>query len=163
MQVDLVKRWLSRMLVVLAASAIYLYGYPAATISYVVVYLLHIAIGIVLTILLIFYIARLLRNESLLTRLGWFLLFAGALLGIVLIKIGTPLRLKPWLYAHIALCVLGTFFLATSWLISKEWQGDGIIRRRLGFATLTLVTVGIAAGTWLALEVCRENSHPLPH
>src|SRR5258707_231896 len=165
MQVDLVKRWLSRMLVVLAASAIYLYGYPAATISYVVVDLLHIAIGIVLTILLIFDIARLLRSESLLTRLGWFWLFAGALLGIVLIKIGTPLRLKPWLYAHIALCVLGTFFLATSWLISKEGLGDGIIGRGLGFATLTLVTVGIAAGTWWTREVAWKNvnriSNPL--
>src|SRR5258708_18480325 len=123
MQVDLVKRWLSRMVVVLAASAIYLYGYPAATISYVVVDLLHIAIGIVLTILLIFYIARLLRNESLLTRLGWFLLFAGALLGIVLIKIGTPLRLKPWWYAHIALCGLRTFFFDPSLLLSHMYLG----------------------------------------
>jgi len=107
------------MLVPLAASAIYLYGYPSATISYFVVDLLHVAIGIFLTILLISYLARLFRNESLLTRLGWLLLAAGALLGIVLIKIGTPLRLRPWLYAHIALCVLSTLFLATSWSISK--------------------------------------------
>ena len=33
--------------------------------------LLHVAIGIVLTILLLFFAGRLLRNESLLTRLGW--------------------------------------------------------------------------------------------
>src|SRR5438445_189053 len=142
MQIDLVKRWLSRILVALLVSAIYLYGYPSATISYFAVDLLHVAIGIVLTILLIFYIVRLLRNESLLARLGWLSLAVGAILGIVLIKIGTPLRLKPWLYAHIALCVLGTLFLTTSWLISKGWLGEGIIRRGLGFAALALVTAG---------------------
>src|SRR5207245_9461183 len=131
MEGDLVKRWLSRCLFGLALRAVYLYGYPSATISYFVVDLLHVAIGIVLTILLIFYIVRLFRNESMLARLGWVSLAVGALLGIVLIKIGTPLRLKPWLYSHIALCVLGTLFLATSWHISKGRLGDGIIRRGL--------------------------------
>src|SRR5260370_33361316 len=96
--------------------------------------------------LLIFYVARLFRNESVLARLGWFLLAAGALLGTVLIKIGTPLRLKPWLYAHIALCVLGAVFLATSWLISRGWLGEGFLRRAVGCAVLPLLTVGNAAG-----------------
>src|SRR5713226_8630346 len=105
MQIDFLKRWSSRILVALTLSAVYLYGYPSATISYAVADLFHIAIGIVLTILLTIYLVRLLSRESLLARLGWLSLAAGALLGIVLIKIGTPLRLKPWLYAHIALCV----------------------------------------------------------
>src|SRR5260370_15629392 len=159
MQIDSPKRWLSRMLVALVASAIYLDGYPAATISYFVVDLLHVAIGMVLTILLIFYFARLFRNEALLVRLGWFFLAAGGLLGIVLIKIGTPLRLKPWLYAHIALCVLGAFFLATSWLISRGWLGDSIIRRGLGFAALSLLTVGIVGGTWWTRDVAWNNAN----
>src|SRR2546427_925278 len=159
MQIDLVKRWLSRILVALLVSAIYLYGYPSATISYFAVDLLHVAIGIVLTILLIFYIVRLFRNESLLARLGCLSLAVGAILGIVLIKIGTPLRLKPWLYAHIALCVLGTLFLTTSWLISKGWLGEGVIRRGLGFAALALVTAGIAAGTWWTREVAWKNAN----
>src|SRR5258708_5015027 len=97
METDFGKRWLSRILVVLGLSAAYLYGYPSATISYFVVDLFHVAIGIVLTILLLFYLFRLIRQESSLARLGWFLMTVGALLGIVLIKIGTPLRLKPWL------------------------------------------------------------------
>jgi len=129
MQFDFVKRWLSRIVAALAISAVYLYGYPTATISYFVLDLLHVAIGIVLTILLVFYVARLRPRETLLARLGWISLAAGALLGVVLIKIGTPLRLKPWLYAHIVLCVLGTLFLATSWLFSKGWLGDGVIAR----------------------------------
>src|SRR5437879_5979049 len=119
MPIDFAKRWLSRILAALTLSAVYLYGYPSATIFYFIVDLLHVALGIVLAILLFFCVVRLLPRETLLGRLGWLWLAAGALLGIVLIKIGTPLRLKPWLYAHIALCVLGALFLATSWLISK--------------------------------------------
>jgi len=118
MPIDFAKRWLSRILAALTLSAVYLYGYPSATIFYFIVDLLHVALGIVLAILLFFCVVRLLPRETLLSRLGWLWLAAGALLGIVLIKIGTPLRLKPWLYAHIALCVLGALFLATSWLIS---------------------------------------------
>src|SRR2546427_408497 len=159
MQIDLVKRWLSRILVALLVSAIYLYGYPSATISYFAVDLLHVAIGIVLTILLIFYIVRLFRNESLLARLGCLSLAVGAILGIVLIKIGTPLRLKPWLYAHIALCVLGTLFLTASWLISKGWLGDGVLPRGFGFAALALLAAGVAAGTWWAREVAWKKAN----
>jgi Flp pilus assembly protein TadD len=159
MQMEALKRWLSRILVVLTLSAVYLYGYPSATISYFVVDLLHVAIGIVLAILLLFFAGRVLRNESLLARLGWIALAVGTILGIVLIKIGTPLRLKQWLYAHIALCVVGALFLATSRLISKGWLGDSFLRRGLGFAALALLTAGIAAGTWWTREVAWQNSN----
>src|SRR5437879_3830872 len=148
MQVERLKRWLSRFLVTLGLSAVYLYGYPSATISYFVVDLFHVALGIALTLLLFFHAARLLRNESLLARLGWTSLTAGALLGIVLVKIGTPLRLKPWLYAHIALCVLGSLFLATSWLISRGWLGNTVFKRALGSSALSLLTASIAAAAW---------------
>jgi Flp pilus assembly protein TadD len=158
-QAESVKKWLSQSLVALTVSAVYLYGYPSATISYFILDLLHLAIGIVFTILLIFYAVRLPRNESPLARLGWLSLAGGALLGIVLIKIGTPLRLKPWLDAHIALCVLGVLFLATSWLISKGWFGEGVFRRGLGFAALTLLAAGIAAGTWWTREVAWQNAN----
>src|SRR5207245_8230349 len=113
-EMESLKRWLSRSVVALAVSALYLYGFPTATISFFVVDLFHVAVGIVVTLFLVFYLLRLLPRETLLARLGWIFLLAGALLGIVLIKIGTPLRLKPWLYAHIALCILGALFLATS-------------------------------------------------
>src|SRR3979490_1592148 len=143
MQIDFIKRWLSQRLVVLTVSAIYLYGYPAATLSYFILDLLHVAIGIILTILLFSYAVRLLPPETLLARLGWISLAAGAVLGIVLIKIGTPLRLKPWLYAHIAMCVVGALLLAVSWVFSKGWLGDGILGRGLGFAALAVLAAGI--------------------
>jgi tetratricopeptide (TPR) repeat protein len=159
MQIEFVKRWLARILAVLTLSAFYLYAYPSATIPYFVVDLLHVGIGIVLTILLLLFAGKLLRNESLLARLGWLALVVGAILGIVLIKIGTPLRLKAWLYAHIALCMVGALFLATSRFIAKGWLGDSILRRSLGFAALALLTVGIAAGSWWTRTVAWKNAN----
>jgi Tfp pilus assembly protein PilF len=146
-------------LVALAVSAVYLHGYPSATITYALADLFHITTGILLTILLVYYLARLLPHETLLARLGWIMLAAGALLGIALIKVGTPLRLKSWLYAHIALCVLGTLFVATSWLASRGWLGQSILQRGLGFAALALLTAGIAAGTWWTREIAWKNAN----
>jgi len=148
-----VNRWLLRSLVALMVSALYLYGYPSATVTYALADLLHIALGILFTILVVYYLLRLLPNETLLARLGWILLAAGAVIGIVLIKVGTPIRLKSWLFAHIALCVVGALFLATSWLASRGSLGHGILQRGLGFAALALLTAGIAAGAWWTREV----------
>src|SRR5256885_10146070 len=74
------------------------------------------------------------REQRFANRLGWSLLALGAILGIVLIKIGTPHRLKNWLYAHIALCVAGVFFVAWSWLGSRKWLGEGSGAAALRFA-----------------------------
>jgi Flp pilus assembly protein TadD len=154
-----VNRWLLRSLVALMVSALYLYGYPSATITYALADLLHIALGILFTILLVYYLVRLLPNETLLARLGWILLAAGAVIGIVLIKVGTPIRLKSWLFSHIALCIVGALFLATSWLASRGWLGRGILQRGLGFAALALLTAGIAAGAWWTREVTWEKTN----
>jgi tetratricopeptide (TPR) repeat protein len=159
MAMSSVNRWLSRSLVALTISALYLYGYPTATITYALADLFHIALGILFTILLVYYLLRLLPNETLLARLGWLFLAAGAAIGIVLIKVGTPIRLKPWLTAHIALCVVGALFLATSWLASRGWLGHGILQRGLGFAAVVLLTAGIAAGAWWSREVTWKKAN----
>src|SRR4029077_15208549 len=97
-------------------SAIYLYGFPSATITYGTVVLFHLAAGILLTVLLLPFLFRLLRIDAPLARVGWLFLAAGAVLGIILIFIGALNRLKPWLYAHIALSMVGTLFVATAWM-----------------------------------------------
>jgi Flp pilus assembly protein TadD len=159
MRNEFLKRWLSRTLIALTLSAAYLYAYPSATITFAVVVVFHLAAGIVLTLLLIAYLIRLLPNETFLARSGWILLVAGAILGLVLIKVGTPNRLKLWLLVHIALCVVGTLFVATSWLISRGWLGNGMVRRGLGFAALVLLTAAISAGAYWARELGWKNSH----
>src|SRR5882672_6280602 len=124
MAIDSQKRWLSRSLIALVASAAYLYAYPSATISFGIVVLFHVAAGIVFSVLLGFTLFRLLRNEGRLARFGWLLLAGGAILGIVLIKIGTPSHLKSWLYAHVAMCMSGALFLFAAWLAARGWLGS---------------------------------------
>jgi tetratricopeptide (TPR) repeat protein len=121
--------------------------------------LFHVAAGIVFAILLGFTLFRLLRNEGLLARFGWLLLAAGAILGIVLIKIGTPNHLKPWLYAHIAMCTTGALCLFASWLASRGLLGSGIARRGLGFVALLLLAAGIAAGAWWTRELAWQKAN----
>ncbi len=143
----------------LTLSAAYLYGYPSATISYGVLDLLHIAAGIILSVLLAVYLLRKLRGEPFLARLGWILLSAGAVLGILLIKVGTPIRLRAWLFAHIAFCLLGTLFVLASWLVSRGWLGEGMVQRGAGIAALALLTAGIAAGAWWTREIAWIQSN----
>jgi len=145
--------WLARTLALLALSAAYLYSYPSPTIFYAAIVLLHVGVGIAFTVLLAAHLFRSLGAETILARIGWFLLAAGAILGLVLIKIGTPHRLKAWLYAHIALCVIGTLFVVASWLASRGTFSSSFPRRALGFAALALLTVGVSAGAWWTREV----------
>ena len=79
------ERWRFRSLLALVASAVYLYGFPSATISYQVLILFHLAVGILLTVLLLPFLFRLLRVDAPLARAGWLFLAAGAAIGIVLI------------------------------------------------------------------------------
>ena len=142
------ERWRLRSLLALAASAIYLYGFPFATITYGTLVLFHVIVGILFTALLLPYLFRLLRVDAPLARVGWAFLAVGAGLGIGLIFVGTLNRLKPWLYAHIAFCVVGTLFVATAWLASRGWLGNTATQRVFRFAGLVFATVAIAAGTW---------------
>src|ERR1700682_4125053 len=139
-------RWRLRSLLALAASAIYLYGFPSATITYGTLVLFHVAVGILLTVLLLPFLFRLLRVDTPLARVGWLFLAAGAVLGVALIFVGTLNRLKPWLYAHIALCAVGCLFVATAWLASRGWLGTTATQRVFRFAGLVLATAVIAAG-----------------
>jgi len=153
------ERWRLRGLLALTASAIYLYGFPSATITYGTVVLFHLAVGILLTVLLLPFLFRLLRMDAPLARVGWLFLAAGAVLGIILIFIGALNRLKPWLYAHIALCVVGTLFVATAWMASRGWLGNTGIQRVFRFAGLVLVTAAVASGTWWSREIAWRNGN----
>src|SRR5689334_23828727 len=126
MRIESSKRWLSRFLIFLALTAAYLYGFPSATITYAAVDLLHVAIGILVFLLLLVFLVPLLWSGTTFARMGWILLAAGTLLGLALIKIGTPHHLWNWLYAHIVLCVLGTLLLLADWFRSKGWLGQTV-------------------------------------
>src|SRR5438067_462588 len=153
MRIESSKRWLSGGLVLLALSAAYLYGFPSATVTYAVADLLHVAIGILVFLLLLVFLVPLLWTGTTVARMGWMLLAAGTLLGMALIKIGTPHHLWNWLYAHIVLCLLGGLLLASSWLHSKGWLGQTNVIRALRFALLAILTFTISAGMWWRREI----------
>jgi tetratricopeptide (TPR) repeat protein len=153
MRIESSQRWLARFLSFLAISAAYLYGFPSATVIYAVVDLFHLAVGVLAFLLLLVFLVPLLRRASNLARLGWILLAAGTLLGVVLIKIGTPVRLWNWLYAHVVLCILGVLLLAASWLNSQAWLRQTKVIRALRFASLAILAFAISAGLWWTREV----------
>src|SRR5260370_39197137 len=107
-------RWRFALLLLLTLSAIYLYAYPTATILYAGGVLLHAGGGILLAILLIPILRQVFRDCSLEIRFGWLLIAAGTLLGLVLIKIGTPYRFRLWLYFQIVLCDPGVLIVCSS-------------------------------------------------
>src|SRR5882762_8800408 len=99
-------RWRPRILVLLALTSLYLYAFPSATIPYAGILLFHVGTGLLLTIFLVPFVARWWREGGFANRLGWSLIAIGGIVGVVLIKIGTPHRYANWLYLHIALCVV---------------------------------------------------------
>jgi Flp pilus assembly protein TadD len=158
-------RWRFPLLFLLTLSAIYLYAYPTATITYGGGVLLHTGAGILLAVLLIPIFRQVFRDCPLEIRFGWLLIAAGTLLGLVLIKIGTPNRFHLWLYLHIALCAAGVLLVATSWLTRRGWLGKGLAAAVTSFAVLTLLMTAIAAGSWWARTIAWKNSNRVvnPH
>lgn len=152
------KRWRSLSVAVLAVTAVYLYSFPAATLFYVLAVLLHSGLGALLTLGLLMFLFRGFGKEQLLARLGWVLILAGGALGVALIYLGTPHRLRIWLYAHIAICTLGAVLLATAWMKERGWLGASILPRALGFAGLLLGTLALAAGAWWVRNVAWTNA-----
>ncbi len=154
------KRVRSSCVLLLTATSLYLYALPTATIPYFLSVLLHVAAGILLTVLLLPLLARLKTCPGgWLGRLGWVLMASGAGIGVALIKIGTPHRLWNWLYAHILLCVAGVVFLAAAWMKQRGWLGRGALQGLLRFAALVLVTAAIGAGAWWAREVAWKKAY----
>ncbi|HXH68300.1 MAG TPA: tetratricopeptide repeat protein [Candidatus Limnocylindrales bacterium] len=153
------QRWRSVSVLVLAVTAVYLYAFPAANIPYAIAVLLHTGLGVFATLGILYFLFHTFSQESWLARFGWLFLLAGGAIGIVLIKIGTPHRLKLWLYAHIALCILGVLFLASGWLASKNWLNVGFLQQSFRFAALTLLLAAISAAAWWTRTIAWKNAY----
>ena len=136
--------------VFLMVSAGYLFAFPQANIFYAVVVLLHAVIGTVAAVWLGILLVRLLREGSWASRVGWLMLAAGAVLGLVLIKIGTPREEWNWLYAHILLSLAGVGILLA------ERFGERTSLLRIGACLLMLAGLGTTA--WYLRNARWQNS-----
>jgi Flp pilus assembly protein TadD/predicted membrane channel-forming protein YqfA (hemolysin III family) len=132
--------WLLPLLVI---SAAYLYAFPQPNVFYAGVVLVHALGGVIAAILLIPFLLRGLRNESLLSRSGWLLIAAGAILGVILIKTGTPRTEWKWLYVHILISLAGVGLLIANKLGARD---SGIGAAALRAAICLALLAGIAYG-----------------
>jgi Flp pilus assembly protein TadD len=135
----------------LTASAIYLYGFPQPNVTYAVVVLLHLAAGILATILLLPLLGRLLREGSWLAWGGWVLFLVGSALGLWLVHTGTLRSEWSWLYAHMLVSAV-----ALGLLVAGFFQQRGRVGALGGAAVLVLCLI-VLAGLGAASRYTRES------
>jgi Tfp pilus assembly protein PilF len=153
--IDRILLWL---IVFLAVSAAYLYTFPQANIFYAVVVLLHAVGGVLAAVLLVPMLVRVLRSGSFSSRAGWLLIAAGAVLGLILIKTGTPRVEWNKLYLHIALSIVGVgFLLAGRWAARASSGARPIGSRLMANAIHIVLVLGLLAGVGYGARYIRES------
>jgi Flp pilus assembly protein TadD len=142
-----VGRALSRLVIFLVVSAAYLYTFPQPNIFYAGVVLLHVAGGVLAAILLVPVFFRLVRSGSLSSRTGWLLIVVGAVLGLILIKTGTPRTEWNKLYFHIVISVAGVGLLLAGWLgrSASAQSRAGVAAMRAAICLAVLAGIGYGA------------------
>jgi Flp pilus assembly protein TadD len=142
----------------LTVSAAYLYAFPQLNLFYAAIALLHALAGIITTFLLLLFVARKFRNRNLASRLGWILLTLGALVGLVLIKTGTPRAEWTLLYVHIALSLAGLGVLLAEWISSRGWSAQSSLRALSRYG-VCLVSIGLLVAGARLLRESRWRHH----
>src|ERR1700736_6801031 len=129
------------LLVVLFLSAVYLFAWPAPTLFYAGIVLLHVAAGLVFTFVIVVRPAwlKIFRNACLPKQAaGWGWLMGGAGLGVLLIFTGARRHELPLLYAHIGACLVGVALLAAHWAGTRGWLSPSRGRAVLRYAIFLL-------------------------
>src|SRR5882724_13120308 len=121
------QKLLRTLIFVLLLTAAYLYPFPQANIFYPAVVLLHVFGGVVAAVLLVVLLWPLLRQGNFVSKAGWLLLTAGAILGLVLLRTGTPHSEFKWLYAHIIASVAGISCLLAEWIGRRGWLSSNSV------------------------------------
>ncbi len=146
------------LLLFLVGSAAYLYPFPQPNVLYAGVVLLHTIAGVIVAILLVPFLWRRLRAQTLTGKAGWLLLAAGAAIGVVLIYTGTPREDWNWLYLHIVLVLAAMALLFADWAERRGWlkwlPGAVVARPVLALAILA----SLSAGAWYQRNVNWQSS-----
>src|SRR5215813_11294061 len=137
-------RWpkLAVLVVILFVTSLYIYLFPAPNLAYVGVVLLHAGLGVVAAALLVPRVYAIVRAKSFFIDSGWLLLAAGAILGVVLLFIGTIRSHWTWMYAHVVVSFAAVALLAVRWMATKGWR----VTSRTASVATTVLCLGLAAG-----------------
>jgi tetratricopeptide (TPR) repeat protein len=141
-----IQRAISGLLIFLSLSALYLYAYPQTNLIYPIIVLLHALAGLVAVGLLFLWLWRRMRNETFFGRVGWTLIVVGGILGLILIKTGTPRAEWNWLYSHIIISSAGIAILLAEWAGKRGWLGLGTSRALVRVAICLTLFAAIGYG-----------------
>jgi Flp pilus assembly protein TadD len=145
------------LVVFLFGSAAYLYTFPQPNVFYAVIVLLHAVAGIVVALLLAFFLFRLFKYGSVVSALGWALLFAGAIVGLILIKTGTSRAEWNLLYLHILLSLAGAGIVFAEWSGKHGWLSPGVGNSIIRCSICLLALAGLGAGARYLRESRWQN------
>jgi len=139
-----IRKLLRGLVLVLTASAAYLYPFPQANLLYPAVVVFHVFCGIAATVLLLVLLRHLLREGNLVWKAGWILVFLGGVLGLVLIRTGTPHSEYSLLYVHILSSLAGMGCLLAEFLGQRGWLSSNAVVR------VAVCLVALAGIAWIA-------------
>ncbi|HWZ82494.1 MAG TPA: tetratricopeptide repeat protein [Terriglobales bacterium] len=159
-----VQKLLRGLVFLLFGTALYLYPFPQANVFYPAIVLVHVFVGVIATILLVILFWPLLRAGNFVWKTGWLLLTAGAALGIVLIRTGTPHSEFRILYAHIIACVAGIACLLAEAIGKRGWLSSNALVRAV-VCLVVLAGIGWAARyqrdtRWLSYHAIKNPALP---
>lgn len=142
----------------LAASALYLVAFPAATLYYEAVVVLHIFGGALFLLLAIPWITRLLRGRNIVEITGWLTFLAGGAFGAVILFTGARRDRWPILYAHEFISTLACAILLSVWIAHRARKAaatpasttarPSALRASLRIAACIALVAGLAWGAW---------------
>jgi tetratricopeptide (TPR) repeat protein len=156
------EKFVVALVIVLVLSAIYLYAFPAPTIFYAGMVLLHSGAGVVAAICLVRFLWRFFRQFSLTVKIGWMLITIGAALGLALFYTGATRAELKWLYLHISVSALGVILLAAEALarrVASRTSMRPVIVRAAAVLVLIALTAGTSYMTWSIREGRWLSSH----
>lgn len=157
------RRFLIAGVLTLAASAVYLFGFPAATIFYECVVLLHILAGAIFLVFSLPWMARQTRGRSLWEKLGWAVLALGGAFGAAIIFTGARRNMWPVLYIHEIVSIAGCAVLLFVWTGRQGWlrplRGGGALRDSARLACCLVLAAGLAAGVWWVRTVPWQRAY----
>ncbi|MHB1840634.1 MAG: multiheme c-type cytochrome, partial [Acidobacteriaceae bacterium] len=155
------RRWLIALSVALAASAVYLYAFPTATLIYEAVVVLHIFAGCMFVVSVIPGMGKLLRGTSPLEKAGWIVFTLGGIAGAVLVFTGARRQQWPILYTHELISMLAVAMLLAVWAGNRGWLQQGGAKAAVRVATSLVLVAAVAAGAWWLRAIPWQKDHAI--
>jgi tetratricopeptide (TPR) repeat protein len=143
-------RFLHLLVALLLATGIYLYGFPGPSLLFAAGVLLHLGLGLALSVVLLRGLRGALRGASPVFAAGMVALLAAAASGLALVFTGATRPWHPLLYAHMALGAGGTVAVIGAWL--SALAPSRTAARAGAWALVGAVVAGAGLGAWYMRE-----------